>query len=81
MFTKRHYGAIAEIIAKQKDLNPQDGTYVSEAMDFVLFQIVAGLENYFEQDDPNFNWIEFRVKSGHMAGSNPAYGFSSDSAA
>jgi len=64
MFSRQHYKAIAEIIAKQKSANAQDGTDTSEAINFVLFQLFADLADYFAQDNPHFNQEKFEKACG-----------------
>ncbi len=64
MVSKKDIRAIAAIIAKQKDVNPKDGSDGDIAADFALFQIVGDLEDYFEAENGLFERNKFRVACG-----------------
>ncbi len=60
MFTRKHYKAVAEIIRRnQTRLRTADVVNCNNGLPCLHPDVVAGLADYFAQDDPRFDREKF----------------------
>lgn len=58
--TKKHFSAIARIIADSRDVYPDALYSRDEAVDIVLDEVVDKLSTYFKAENPRFDAERFK---------------------